>query len=315
MKRSFHDFYERKNSFYSLDFPLTIEWGEAGRVQKYARGPLRYVLFDGEKPIGLFQGSVNKKFFISTLAAGSTSGNGMIIYPTYGPVTLAFFVYAVLEKEKFSSASIFVPNYVKVPGLSVKKNYTYHIDLTEPMENIVSKMTKECRWAIRKAEKSLVQVEISDSDDLLEEAYSIVSHTANAKNVGIPSFRWILELHARFKACGHSVSAVARHCREPVSAGYFLGYDEKLNWFIGGSTSKGYKLQAGNLVQMKVVEWAKNHGYRIYDVGGTHPIDPRYVKIHKFKSSFGGCLVTNYVLYRDQFYMPFLLRVKGLIGL
>jgi len=313
VKNSFHDFYEQKQSFYSFDFPLAIEWGEAGRVQKYASEQLRYALFDGEKPIGLFQGLVNRKFLISTLAAGSTSGNGIIVYPTYGKRALAFFVSAILKKEGFSTTSIFVPSYVTLPGFSVKKNYTYHIDLAEPMENILSRMTKECRWAIRKAEKSQVKVEISDSEDLLEEAYSIVAHTANAKNVGAPSLDWIRELHAKFSTCGHSISAIARHGCTPVSAGYFLGYDGKLSWFIGGSKSEGYKLQAGNVVQMKVIEWAKKHGYRIYDMGGTHPIDIRYSKIHKFKSGFGGCLASNYVLCRNEFYWPFLLRISGLL--
>jgi len=314
IRKDFHDFYEQKGLFYSFDFPLTIEWGDAGRVQKYAGEPLRYVLLDGKRPIGLFQGIVKRKFFISTLESGSTSGNGAIVYPTYGKAALKFFISDIIKKENFSSASIFIPEYVEIPSFSARKNYTYYIDLTKPLEKIMSNMKKQCRWAIRKAEKNNVKVEISDRDDVLEEAYCLVSETAKAKNIGIAPFKWIKELHKNFKTSGHSISAIASHDGESVAAGYFLCYDKKINWFFGGSKPYGDKLQAGNLVQMKVIEWGKNHGYRIYDMGGTHPYDSHYAKIDKFKSSFGGSLVTNYVLYKEKFYFPVIMRIKNLIG-
>lgn len=59
-----------------------------------------------------------------------------------------------------------------------------------------------------------------------------------------------------------------------------------------------------------MMTWAKNNGYIIYDMGGTNPFDPYYANIDKFKSSFNGRLVTNYVIYRENFYINYLMRIK-----
>ena len=293
-----------------FDFPLTNEWSKAGLVQNYASEPLRYVLLDGDVPIGLFQGIVQRNFFVSVMKAGSTSGNGIIINSAYGIDALKFFISKIIEKEKFSLTSIYSPYELSLTGFSTKKNFTYYINLSNTIERISSDMNKKCRWAIRKAIKNKVNIEISNTAHALDTVYSLVSETAVAQSFSLPSRQWVNELHNQFKIGGHSLSVIAKCNGKPVSAGYFIGYSKKINWLFGGSNLKGYEVQAGNLVQLSIIEWAKKNGYIIYDMGGTNPNDPLYENIDKFKSSFGGSLITNYQMSHEKCYLPYLLKMK-----
>jgi lipid II:glycine glycyltransferase (peptidoglycan interpeptide bridge formation enzyme) len=55
------------------------------------------------------------------------------------------------------------------------------------------------------------------------------------------------------------------------------------------------------------MRWAKEHGYLVYDLGGTEP-EPEgdFTGIHRFKRGFGGTLRRNILWTREKPYMRLL---------
>jgi lipid II:glycine glycyltransferase (peptidoglycan interpeptide bridge formation enzyme) len=170
-------------------------------------------------------------------------------------------------------------------------------------------MRKNTRWAIEKAQKNHVNIDVLHSTRALRQTYELVAANSRQKGFLIPSLKWLENIHDQFSNCGDSVSVLASSEGNLLSAAYFLGYDGKINWIMAGSTSAGNRKQAGSLVQMRIIEWAKTLGYGIYDMGGTDPSKPIYAGIHAFKSGFGGELVSNVRLTKKSLFQPLVVKL------
>lgn len=302
-----HEHNVRTGSFQRLDFTLTTFWGEAASKANYA-SPIRYILLENGNPVGLFQGLVQKKLFYKGLLAGSTSGNGITILPSLLPNVMKSFLLRILEKEKFSLLSIFTPTSLGILGFPEKRNYTLYIYLDKDINEISRNMKKKTRNRVRKARKSGVSVEFSVSTKALKQAYDVILSTSTLKSFSHFPRRYVEKLHECFQGtCSESVVALGYEQDETIiSAAHLIGFDKKLILWQMGSTEKGYKLNAGSLMQARIIEWAKSEGYLLYDMGGTHPKSPVYAGIHRFKSGFGGSLVANTIIQKNAFYMPFI---------
>jgi hypothetical protein len=294
------------------DFPLALEWGEAW--SKAREGTFsRYRLVKDGGVIGLFQGLVRRNYFYSYMTAGATSGYGLAIVTDDLERDSAIFLKDILMKQNaLSNFSIFAKCPIKLPGLTIKQKYTFYIDLTKPLEQITDSMDKSTRWAIRKARNNQVRVEISAGRDALRDAYEMVSAVSRRRDFLIPRFTWIATVRGEFGESADCVAVLASFNGELVSAAYFLGYKGKINWLFSGSTPTGYKMQAGSLVQMKIIEWAKSSGYKVYDMGGTDLYDPQKAGIHAFKSGFGGSLASNFLVEKKTWLHPTALKLYAI---
>ena len=311
----YHEDYSGIDHFQPFDFTLTTFWGEAAERAGLAT-PRRYIFFKDGNLVGLFQGLVRKIIFYKGLRAGSTSGNGLAVLSNVSMKELRLFLQKVLKQERCSSFSVFTPGSKGIQGFSKRANYTFYIQLDHSLDKIWRLMKKKTRNRVRKAEKLGVIVDFSISTESLVKAYRVISSTLEERQVSSPSRRWNAKLHECFQGQGcESVIASARIGDDDVvSAAHLIGFDNKLVLWQAGSTKKGYKANAGSLVQAKIIEWAKGHGYLIYDMGGTNPHVNVYAGIHRFKSGFGGDLFINTVLERSPFYVRALRSAHGLFG-
>ena len=303
---AFHDVGE----FKPFDFTLTTFWGEAASKAAFA-SERRYVLLKDGDPIGVFQGLVEKKLFYKNIRAGSTSGNGIAVLPGFSKDIMCFFLQEILKRERFSDYSIFTPFSLNLRNFLEKLHYTLYIDLTLEMDKIFQNMDKKTRNRVRKAEKLGVAVDFDDSLDALKKAYNVISLTSTERLFSTPPWSYTVSLHESFKRDGcHSIVASSYGENGDVaSAAHLIGFDRKMVLWQAGSTEEGYKLNAGSFVQAEVIKWSKGHGYLIYDMGGTNPKESIYAGIHRFKSGFGGSLVTNTHLQRRAFYVPLAARI------
>jgi len=307
-----HEYDFRMGFFQPFDFTLTTAWGEAAEKAKLA-SPRRYMLLEDENIVGLFQGLVYRKFFYKGMRAGSTSGNGILLHPQISISATRFFINKILDQERLDSFSMFAPNRVGISGFIEKPNYTLHIRLDMDMDKVFLKMDKKTRNRVRKAEKLGVSVSFSRAISALKEAYHVIGLASSLRSFSIPSWQYTTKLHECFQKVGcESIIALSYGKSDVVtSVAHLIGFDKKLVLWQAGSTEEGYNSNAGSLIQAKAVEWAKQHGYLLYDMGGTDPDDPVYAGIHMFKSGFGGNLVTNKLIEKNAFYIPLL---KGAIN-
>lgn len=293
-----------RERYRKFDFTLTTEWGDAWSDAGEG-STCKYRLVRDGRVTGVFQGLIRSKYFYSYMRAGSTSGNGLAIVTDDPERDSGIFLREILCREKrLSDYSIYAECAPLLAGVTVKPHHTFHIDLTKSLEEIFLSMHKNTRRDIRKARKRHVEVEVSRSTIALKETYALTASVSVEKGFLLPRLKWLECIHKQFSNCGDSISVLASCNGQLVSAGYFLGYDRKMNWIIGGSTSTGYKTDAGTLVQAKIIEWAKAIGYTVYDMGGTNPSDPTYAGIHAFKSNFGGKLVSNDLLRKKTLVGP-----------
>lgn len=303
--RIFHSLSGQDN-FQPFDFTLTTFWGEAATKSGFA-SERRYVLLKNEDPVGIFQGLAQKRFFFKSMRAGSTSGNGIVALPGFLNDDLGFFLAQILKRERFSDLAIFTPSSLNVPNFVAKFNYTIYIDLTLDVDEIFRDMDKKTRNRVRRAEKDGIQVEFSDSSEALMEAYKVISLASEGDGYSIPPLSYNMQLHECFKREGCCSVVALSHRKDSqkvISAAHLIGFDKKLVLWQAGSTKEGYKLSAGSLVQAEIIKWAKDHGNLIYDMGGTNPHEAVYSGIHRFKSGFGGSLISNKLLLKRAFYVP-----------
>lgn len=296
----------------SFDFTLATEWGEAWSNAEEG-STCRYRLLRDGKVAGVFQGLIRTKYFYSYMTAGLTGANGLAIISDQLSKDSEIFLREILNRERrLSNYSIFANLAPTLPGVIVAQSHTFHIDLTKPLDQIRLSMRKGTRWAIEKAQKNDVNIDVLHSTRALRQTYELVAANSRQKGFLIPSLNWLENLHDQFSNCGDSVSVLASSEGNLLSAAYFLGFDGKMNWIMAGSTSAGNRKQAGNLVQMRIIEWAKTHGYGIYNMGGTNPSEPIYAGIHAFKSGFGGELVSNVCLRKKSLFQPLVLKLYAI---
>jgi len=298
-----------------FDFTLTTFWGEAAERAGLAT-PRRYMFFKDGNLVGLFQGLVRKIIFYKGLRAGSTSGNGLAILSSVSRKELRLFLKKVIKQERCSTFSVFIPGSEGIQGFSKRANYTFHIHLDQNLGEIWRRMKKKTRNRVRKAEKLGIIVDFSSSAESLRKAYRVISLTSKEKQISSPPWSWTAKLHECFQRQGCDSIIASAHIGndDVVSAAHFIGFDKKMVLWQAGSIEKGYKLNAGSLVQARIIEWAKEHDYLIYDMGGTNPYIDVYAGIHRFKSGFGGNLFINAILEKSPFYVRALRPAYGLFG-
>jgi hypothetical protein len=299
------------SEFKPFDFTLTTFWGEAAVRAGFA-SRRTYTLLENGNPIGLFQGLVQRKFVYKKVRAGSTSGNGIAVLPGYSENVMQFFLSRILKSEKFSDVVVFAPPSLSVPNFLEKRNYTFYVRLELEFDEIFRGMDRKTRNRVRKAEKEGVRVEFADSMEALRKAYDVINMASDENAYSVPPWSYTVQLHECFKQRNcRSVVALGfgKGSEKVISAAHLISFDKKLVLWQAGSTEEGYGLNAGSLVQAQIIKWGKDNGDLIYDMGGTNPVENMYAGIHRFKSGFGGRLVTNKLLRKSAFYVPAATRI------
>ena len=272
-----------------VDFTLTLAWARAAEASGYGEGVRAMVTLDGD-PVALAQGILRRRYGITKLASGSNGGVGLAWRTGHDDAGLACLDH-LLRRTRPSGFQIFSAVVVPLPRLKWEPAFTFEINLEPPLGTIIDRMSKEARYAARRAEKLGVSVRVADTRADLNRAYDLIERTSEARHFALPPRNYSLALHREFGKEGHQTCVVATLAGTPVSAAALLGSGRKVSWWKGGSTEEGYRASAGNPVQLAAIRWAKDSGFRTYDLGGTDPHRETYAGIHRFKASLGGNLV------------------------
>src|SRR3989449_11254126 len=111
----------------------------------------------------------------------------------------------------------------------------------------------------------------------------------------LPARPYLNAVHSVLQKGGLSEIVVARKDEELLAVVHVIGARSLATWWKGGASAAGYRLNASLVAHWRAIEIMKEAGYKTYDLGGTHPHDPAYASIHRFKASFGGTLVATAV--------------------
>jgi hypothetical protein len=171
----------------------------------------------------------------------------------------------------------------------------YVADLTCPLDELWKKASRQCKGNIRHGTREGVMIRETTDEKDLDEVYALLQ--ASYEHAGVP-----MADKSLFKAASGTLLPrgmlkvnVAYHCDTPIGADLLLTYrDYVFDWYRGLERIKS--LYPGECLVWHQLEWAKEHGFAIYDFAGAgYPNVPYGVR--EFKAKFGGTLVT-YGRYR-----------------
>jgi MAF protein len=138
--------------------------------------------------------------------------------------------------------------------------------------------------AIRKAERSGVEVRLGRSRAELDVYYRLHCETRHRQGVPVQPRRFFGQLWEQLLSRDLGFTALAYHGGRPIAGAVFLAWKGTLVYKYGASDQAHWALRPNNLVMWKAMEWGSAHGCRLLDFGRTDLEDQG---LRDFKSRWG----------------------------
>ncbi|WP_407306589.1 lipid II:glycine glycyltransferase FemX [Desulfosporosinus sp. SB140] len=265
----------------------------------------RLGLFDGE---GILRGVLplaERKMSLLKLAGSSLSGTAT---PHTGPLGAVALPEVLLALEDYAAKKHFDYLELTLPDLSGKEvaeqqGYTVQelltLDLVLPKdeESLWAGLEVRCRNAVRKAEKSGVEViEPQTLEEWLEPYYALSCGVYRRQDKEPPFTKeYFTALWQKLYPTGDLVVLLARFEGKIIAGGIFPR-DKNVGYYLDGVSDREYnKVVPNNLVQWEYLKRAQTMGVELYDMVGAN-----IPSIAKFKKSFGSTERKYLYAYRNR---------------
>lgn len=194
----------------------------------------------------------------------------------------------------------------------IQLRWSYYLDITKSMDDIMKGMDQRCRRCIRKYEKYPLELTYVDNISKLKNFKDVMQSTAKRQNhfdrsleyynnlnrlLGSRSLLAIIYLDRNkyLKECtGDKLYDMVKNDKRkkiPISAGVFIFDNDRLNYVYGGTYKEYMPLMAQYKMQMEMIKLAMEKKLPIYDFGGISgnftPGSENY-GVYEFKRGFGG---------------------------
>lgn len=163
-----------------------------------------------------------------------------------------------------------------------------YLDLSSGEKELWAGFSKGNKSSIKKAQKSGITVQRSESAQDIDEFYRLYAQTMKRNQAA--EFYYFSQDFFRdlFKQMGKSISLfIATRDGKAVAASIFLHAGDYIHYYFSGSDSDFLELCPNNLLIFTCMEWARKEGYRILSLGGGYHNNGQD-SLFKFKSSFSG---------------------------
>jgi lipid II:glycine glycyltransferase (peptidoglycan interpeptide bridge formation enzyme) len=188
---------------------------------------------------------------------------------------------------------------VDMKGFTKEEFTTLVIDLTQDLDTIRKNMDRLCRRSIDTAKKDGVVTRLNEGYDTF---YTINSEFRKAKGLS----KYNVEIGFMKK---NGILFLAEYEGKILGGHYHLCDGKNIRFLLNASkrleeTGKMNKIiaNANRMMVWDAICYAKERGIRTFDMGGYYTgkePDPQKEGINKFKSSFGGQVVTHYNYQKD----------------
>ena len=185
-------------------------------------------------------------------------------------------------------------------GADIQPPDTVLVDLTPPLDDILSAMKPKCRYNIGLAEKRGVVVREQGAACDIEVFYRLLKETALRDGIAVHGFEYYRALFEEADGeAGRAVPAqlrlyIAAHEGEDLAAIVALFRGRHATYLYGASSNVKRNLMAPYALQWKAMQDAKAFGCEVYDLFGIPPDespDHPMAGLYRFKTGFGGKIV------------------------
>jgi lipid II:glycine glycyltransferase (peptidoglycan interpeptide bridge formation enzyme) len=190
----------------------------------------------------------------------------------------------------------------------VQPRATFILDLDRDLDAILKSFEEKTRYNIRLAEKKKITVKEDKSEQGINIFNELYRETAKRDNFLIHPPAYYQKLREVIFAAGLGTNFIAYYEEKPIAAVIIFTFGQKIWYMYGASSCEHRPLMPNHLLHWEIIRWAKEKGYRYYDLWGipVNPIEnhPLY-GVYRFKKGFKAKAV-QYIGAYDFPYSPLL---------
>ena len=162
--------------------------------------------------------------------------------------------------------------------------YGHLLELKAEPNNMLKQFRGSTRRSIKKAFKSGVEIQRSNSLQSTEGFYRLHCLTRKRHNLPVQPFHFFKKIHEHIisKKSGFIIKALYRN--KIVGAAVFLHFGKKAMFKFGASDLHYQHLRMNNLIMWEAIKWYSTHGFESFCFGRT---DMENVGLRQFKQGWG----------------------------
>lgn len=189
---------------------------------------------------------------------------------------------------------------LKKSPMHLAAEHTVMIDLSLSEEELLSKMRRQTRYEVRRANKQGIRVRRSNSRELFLEFHEVQVATAKRQGFVPPNLETLL---AEREAFGDKIEIYVAETTEgeAIAYGLVICDGREGDYYEAASTDLNRKLPGAYALLWQAMRDLKREGYERFNLWGIAPAGQpghRYAGVTTFKTGFGGEVV-EYVPAHD----------------
>lgn len=198
----------------------------------------------------------------------------------------------------------FIPLLVDLKGFYRNSLSTIEIPIRESLDKLWLRLDKKARWGVNKAKKEGAQIIEASTEKEVEEFYKIYEETCKRGNISPVSLNFLKGLFNNLKDYNHLL--LVRYKNKYIAGSWIKIYGKDFlcpKQEYNASLTEYLEIQPNNLLYWAMIEWVKNHGYPVLDLGGIEPEAGEGSKLdnlNKFKQRWAG-EQKDYYVYSSSF--------------
>lgn len=147
--------------------------------------------------------------------------------------------------------------------------YGHQLSLRRDESALFSRLNSSARNAVRKAERSGVSVDFSQSRESIEIFYRL--HCQTRKRLGVPPqpFRFFQNIHRHVLSQNQGWVVLARSGQVPVAGAVFFHFGKTAIYKFGASEKDSQHLRGNNLMMWEAIKRYASQGFELFDFGRT----------------------------------------------
>lgn len=194
---------------------------------------------------------------------------------------------------------------VKAP-MYLSVEYAGILNLKKSEEEILAGASQGFRRKLRKALKNDIEIEVSDSDEAINDFCKLEKLHAERQKYVAFSADFLKKQFEAFRAGGEVLIYTAKKDGEILAQNFIIFYGPEASYHYGVSSELGTKYSAAPLLHLKAMAEARNRGLTRYNLWGIVEKDEtehRFYGVSEFKRSFG-CEEYRYTPAHDMILKP-----------